>query len=1301
MQTSGASQLHFSNLINKPTTVAGYGITDAMTTAHAANGITTTNITNWNTAFGWGNHAGLYRPVSYVPVWSEITSNPFVFSSLVNNQLLKYNTTSGKWENWTPNYLTGFTETDPLWTSASPNYYTKTNMQTSGAAQLHFNNLANKPTTVAGYGISDAITTAHAAYGITSTNITNWNAAFGWGNHTGMYRPISYVPAWSEITSNPFVFSSLVNNQLLKYNSTSGKWENWTPNYLTGFTETDPLWTSASANYYTKTNMQTSGASQLHFNNLTNKPTTVAGYGITDAITTAHAAYGITSTNITNWNTAFGWGNHAGMYRPISYVPAWNEITLNPFAFSLVASNQLIRYNSTSGKWENWTPNYLTGFTETDPLWTSASPNYYTKTNMQTSGAAQLHFNNLANKPTTVAGYGISDAITTAHAAYGITSTNITNWNAAFGWGNHTGMYRPISYVPAWSEITSNPFVFSSLVNNQLLKYNSTSGKWENWTPNYLTGFTETDPLWTSASANYYTKTNMQTSGASQLHFNNLTNKPTTVAGYGISDAITTAHAAYGITSTNITNWNAAFGWGNHAGMYRPISYVPAWSEITSNPFVFSSLVNNQLLKYNSTSGKWENWTPNYLTGFTETDPLWTSASANYYTKTNMQTSGASQLHFNNLTNKPTTVAGYGITDAHDNWGTQTVVADATLSGNGSSASPLKIAQQSATSGQVLKWSGSAWAPAADAIALPFSGTGTSGGPIFNIVNLGTSGAISTLSAGNYGIWGESASTSGIGVYGVNKTTSGTTYGVFGDVYSSSGFSGFFQGGKFYIQGNTGIGTQNPSAKLEVSGQVKITGGSPGTGKVLTSDGVGLATWKTPEPNLWLKNSDNIYFNAGDVGIGLNNPTGVLEIYGNSVDTYPQLLLSEEDGFARVSFRTMLSSSKHWVLAGHTNQTDGDSQWHLNYFNGTAGKNIFSVYGNSIISFDGKVGIGTTAPGALLQVHSNTTYADNVTPIIKISDNYKTWNIGLGDPGDRFSISSEENKDRLTILKANGFVGLGTTSPSAGLHLKANSWPGSFMYLEANAGSDAGIRFYESTTPKWHIYNNAALGGLQITNADAGTAIFAKQSNAFVGIGTTNPAYTLDVAGGVNIIKGLSGSALLCNNAQAIWYNGTYFSWGYGGNYNYFASDVTIGEPSAPGYNLVVNGSAAKTNGGSWSVLSDIRLKNIIGKYDKGLTEIAALEPVVFTYKAGNPRHLSCSEKQIGFIAQDVQKVFPEAVNECKDGYLDFNMHALNVAVINAIKELKDENDRLKSVNAQINTRLEHLEKLMENQAMK
>jgi uncharacterized protein (TIGR02145 family) len=146
----------WTNIIGKPTTLAGYGITNAMSTSHAANGITGTMMTNWNTAFGWGNHSGLYKPNSYVPAWVEITGKP-TFAAVA----------------------------------------------TSG----NFSDLLAKPTTLAGYGITNAMSTSHAANGITSTMILNWNIAYGWGNHAGLYRPVAYVPAWSEITSKPTTVS--------------------------------------------------------------------------------------------------------------------------------------------------------------------------------------------------------------------------------------------------------------------------------------------------------------------------------------------------------------------------------------------------------------------------------------------------------------------------------------------------------------------------------------------------------------------------------------------------------------------------------------------------------------------------------------------------------------------------------------------------------------------------------------------------------------------------------------------------------------------------------------------------------------------------------------------------------------------------------------------------------------------------------------------------------------------------------------------------------------------------------------
>jgi hypothetical protein len=132
--------------------------------------ITSTEISNWNTAFGWGNHAGLYRPISYVPSWSEISS---------------------------------------------------------------------KPTTLSGYGITDAMSTAHPANGITNTNISNWNTAYGWGNHavagylTSESDPIYTASSWYSTTNNSSNWDSAFswgNHALAGYLVSTGSYSN--PSWL-------------------------------------------------------------------------------------------------------------------------------------------------------------------------------------------------------------------------------------------------------------------------------------------------------------------------------------------------------------------------------------------------------------------------------------------------------------------------------------------------------------------------------------------------------------------------------------------------------------------------------------------------------------------------------------------------------------------------------------------------------------------------------------------------------------------------------------------------------------------------------------------------------------------------------------------------------------------------------------------------------------------------------------------------------------------------------------------------------------
>jgi hypothetical protein len=59
--------------------------------------------------------------------------------------------------------------------------------------------------------------------------------------------------------------------------------------------------------------------------------------------------------------------------------------------------------------------------------------------------------------------------------------------------------------------------------------------------------------------------------------------------------------------------------------------------------------------------------------------------------------------------------------------------------------------------------------------------------------------------------------------------------------------------------GNIGIGTIAPGARLEVAGQMKITGGTPGLGKILSSDATGLASWISPSTG---DSSDNLVNNS-------------------------------------------------------------------------------------------------------------------------------------------------------------------------------------------------------------------------------------------------------------------------------------------------------------------------------------------------------------------------------------------------------------------------------------------------------
>ena len=126
------------------------------------------------------------------------------------------------------------------------------------------------------------------------------------------------------------------------------------------------------------------------------------------------------------------------------------------------------------------------------------------------------------------------------------------------------------------------------------------------------------------------------------------------------------------------------------------------------------------------------------------------------------------------------------------------------------------------------------------------------------------------------------------------------------------------------------------------------------------------------------------------------------------------------------------------------------------------------------------------------------------------------------------------------------------------------------------------------------------------------------------------------------------------------------------------AGNVGIGT-SAPTQLLSVNGTAGKPGGGTWDVFSDERLKNIKGRYNTGLKALMQLQPLRYEYKSDNALGIKLQGEQIGFGAQAVQKIIPEAVTQDSTGYLMVKSDPILWTMLNAIKEQQKEIAELKT----------------------
>jgi hypothetical protein len=120
---------------------------------------------------------------------------------------------------------------------------------------------------------------------------------------------------------------------------------------------------------------------------------------------------------------------------------------------------------------------------------------------------------------------------------------------------------------------------------------------------------------------------------------------------------------------------------------------------------------------------------------------------------------------------------------------------------------------------------------------------------------------------------------------------------------------------------------------------------------------------------------------------------------------------------------------------------------------------------------------------------------------------------------------------------------------------------------------------------------------------------------------------------------------------------------------------------SNPDNLLTVNGSADKPGGGSWGTYSDGRLKTVNGSFVPGLSQVMQLRPIRYRYKPDNGMGIRDSEEHIGVVAQEVQRVIPEAVTENGKGYLLVNNDPIIWSMVNAIKEQQREIEQQRAEN--------------------
>jgi len=276
---------------------------------------------------------------------------------------------------------------------------------------------------------------------------------------------------------------------------------------------------------------------------------------------------------------------------------------------------------------------------------------------------------------------------------------------------------------------------------------------------------------------------------------------------------------------------------------------------------------------------------------------------------------------------------------------------------------------------------------------------------------------------------------------------------------------------------------------------------------------------------------------------------------------------------------------------------------------------------------------------------------------------------------------------------SNSKVGFRTATPVLDLHVSTTDTPA--IRLEQNNSGGFTAQTWDVAGNEANFFVRDVTSGSRLPfriRPGAPTSSVDIAADGNVGIGTASPTnakmfiFGGNDAGTTNAIHISSSDGLQtefgflsANQATEYlrlgYFNGTQLK-------NLFFDVGTTGRvgigTNAPDQMLSVNGNASKVGGGSWQTFSDERLKNIKGQFRTGLNAVMQLRPLRYEYKKDNPLGINSDQEYVGFGAQAVQKIIPEAVSATQSGYLMVNNDPIIWTMVNAIQEQQKQIEQLK-----------------------